>query len=374
MRVSRTLSWIAAVGFTASAAAQFDSGSDGSDGAFTPSEAETVIELALADTGVWDDVNIGNGNGVYDPDLWAVVFQYSTVTIPAGVTVRFENHPSGAPVVWLASGDVTIQSTVDVSPTGGTNDGYEIPGPGGFAGGLGPNPGFGPAGGISGGYASAYGNPSILPLIGGSGGSEKAGAGAILIASSTNILFLDGAQIRAVGGLVGFSNQGGGGGIRLIANSISGPGVLTAIGGGVGGGGDGRIRLEAFDLNGFTGSSNPLFTVSGPGPVFPPSDAPTLRATFINNEPVPADPIAGPWSPDVLVDSQLVTIHIEAMNIPVDTQVEVQLRPGVGGPLIVTSPPLKGSFAFSTTDVLVLLPVKPGLVPVEVQLIANWPK
>ena len=81
--------------------------SDGSDGAFNP-VASVEIDLGLAtnnNPSVWSDNNFANaGNGVYDRVKWAVVFKYSSVNIPAGVTVIFKNHPTHAPVVWLVQG------------------------------------------------------------------------------------------------------------------------------------------------------------------------------------------------------------------------------------------------------------------------------
>jgi len=111
------------------------------------------------------------------------VFKYTTIDIPIGVDVTFSNHPSGAPVVWLASGDVTIEGTVNLDGADGEpvaqSFSFAEPDPGGFAGGqaggncasLHPSGGFGPGGGnavcstsgSSGSYF--YGNPSILPLI-----------------------------------------------------------------------------------------------------------------------------------------------------------------------------------------------------------------
>ena len=35
----------------------------------------------------------GDGRGIYDPEKWAVVFKYTTVSIPLNVTVNFANHP-----------------------------------------------------------------------------------------------------------------------------------------------------------------------------------------------------------------------------------------------------------------------------------------
>ena len=102
------------------AAADFDSGSTGADGAFNPG-SDVTIDLAT--------------QGTYDPVEWAVVFNYTDINIPAGVKVTFLNHPSGAPVVWLASGDVTIAGTVDVSGEDGEDISlgeFSVPGPGGF--------------------------------------------------------------------------------------------------------------------------------------------------------------------------------------------------------------------------------------------------
>jgi hypothetical protein len=372
-------------------AGTFESGSDCSDGDFIPGDPNTVVDLSLAQTGAWDMP--GDGNGVYDPDLWAVVFKYNTVNIPAGVTVAFTNHPSGAPVVWLTCGNVTIQGEVVVDGAGYYGpkmDGHPIPGPGGFAGGGGGDgmysSGFGPGGAnpISGGsYASGampYGNSAIVPLIGGSGGGGHpqavpggAGGGAILIASSGGIVFLPAGLISARGGDgdTGLCGGGSGGGIRLIANAISGPGTLTASGG-VAGGGLGRIRLEAFDFSGFTGVSTPEYISSGPGPIFPASNAPVLRATAVNGVSVPPDPEAGPWSPDLHIGEQLITIDIEAMNIPISATVEVQVRPRGAYASYWIAPPLQGNLNFSTTQATIVLSVDPSEVPVEIQLKANW--
>ncbi len=82
----------------------FDSGSDGSDGVFNP-QTSVVIDLRDAATATWDTPSPVAGHGVYDASQWAVVFKYTTVDIPAGVVVGFTNHASGAPVVWLASGE-----------------------------------------------------------------------------------------------------------------------------------------------------------------------------------------------------------------------------------------------------------------------------
>lgn len=170
-----------------SASALVIPGADGSDGVLDIT-ATTVIDLSQAVTANWDANNSANaGKGVYDADKWAVVFKYSSVTIAAGATVAFANHPSRAPVVWLVSGNVTISGTLSVNgQTGALSPNLAEPGPGGFRGGsgyltsgVGAASGFGPGGaytangdrGYSASYGSVgtyggpptYGNPSSCP-------------------------------------------------------------------------------------------------------------------------------------------------------------------------------------------------------------------
>ncbi len=379
------------------ALAQFISGSDGSDGAFAPSEPDTVVDLSLAATASWDTPSPVPGQGVYDPDQWAVVFKYTTVSIPVGVTVTFLNHPSGAPVVWLTTGDVDIEGVVNLDGEGYFRPSfpytYSEPGPGGFAGGapyfssiLRQSGGFGPGGGDydnGGDYGTgtfAYGSPNILPLIGGSGGGGSpssqpgdcvggAAGGAILIASSGTITVLSTGQISARGGDGYYYTGGGSGGaIRLVANQIGGSGSLLATASsGHNPGTSGRIRLEAY-TNAFTGSANPTLTFSVPGSVFPSSSAPTLRATTIGGKPVPADPKAGVREVGVAVSTGEVVLEIEATNIPVGTSVTVLVKPAHDAPFTVTSDPLAGTLASSTAQASLSLPDG----PVEIQLRANW--
>lgn len=358
------------------ALAQFDSGSDGSDGAFFP-VVDIVIDLSLAATASWDTPSPNPGLGVYDPEKWAVVFKYAAITVQSGVDVTFVNHPSGAPVVWLSQGDVTIDGTVHLSGANGTSTGssYAEPGPGGFAGGrragvdLPSSAGFGPGGGNGQGTYD-YGNEFILPLIGGSGGTGSssynggAGGGAILIASSESIL-VNGTVRANAGGSIS-SQYGSGGAVRLVANAILGTGYVSASGYS----NDGRIRMEGGDFIDFEGSSNPVPSLAyTPGPLFPPSNAPKLRVTQIAGEPVPADPEARIKTIDVEIsDEGAVTIHIEAMNIPVGTQVQVRVVPQ-RGPIIETiSSPLVGSEVLSTATAIVPFP----LFRSEIQLKANF--
>lgn len=255
----------------------FDSGSTGADGAFSPT-VNTRVELPPSG-----------------------VLNYTTINIPAGVTVTFKKNVANTPVVWLASGNVTIAGNVylmggDSPNVGAAGDGNQgddglpgIGGPGGYDGGrggqvgsnriggngLGPGGAGGgvigtntshlPFGGHGAGYAgaggvnqgwlnnyqasygnnanvgAAYGSTLLLPLIGGSGGGGGSG----------------GTTFAGSGG-------GGGGGAILIASSgtISVSGKIYAYGGTTGassgagagatggGGSGGAIRLVATTIAG----------------------------------------------------------------------------------------------------------------------------
>lgn len=246
----------------------FTSGSTGADGAFSPT---TNTTLTLPPSGV---------------------FNFTTINIPSGVTVRFARNAANTPVTMLATGDVTIAGAIDISGgparggSGGTIIGQTggLGGPGGFDGGLAGNgvvssdggAGLGPGGGAggqggpqgffgggSGGYATAgssgsggtaggavYGSPALIPLIGGSGGGGGAaspgttggggggGGGALLIASSGSITFTG--TITAQGGAGGnipffgtqiFGGGGSGGAVRLVANTVTGTGTVNLSGG-----------------------------------------------------------------------------------------------------------------------------------------------
>ena len=254
------------------AAAAFGSGGTGADGALNPT-ADTVLPLPPSGT-----------------------FNFTTVNIPAGVTVTFQRNVTNRPVVMLATGDVIIAGTIDVSGSssvGNTlfgNDGQPgLGGPGGYNGGQGglvlgsrrggdglgpgggsagavnPNNGSEGMGGGGGGYAApggavsgtssngtnwsipggpSYGSIFIQPLIGGSGGGGGGGSatirgeggggggGAILIASSGAI------ELRATG--------------RILANGgNTGTNVSTTFSPGCGAGGSGgAIRIVANAVRG----------------------------------------------------------------------------------------------------------------------------
>ncbi|MEW5744156.1 MAG: hypothetical protein AB1805_01770 [Nitrospirota bacterium] len=220
------------------------------------------------------------------------ILDYTTVSIPSGVTVTFKRNAANTPVIIRTTGNVTIAGTISVSGAAAKHSGTAgdsllgddgqpgLGGPGGFDGGMGgysplfggvkrqlggggKGPGGGQPGGSDpnnwwpnngtggggGGYAAAgaagyyggggggtYGQATILPLIGGSGG---AGGGS-------------GLNYNGGGG-------GGGGGAILIASSSTitlsgniyadgGPGGASqgdGCGGGGGAGSGGAVRLVA---------------------------------------------------------------------------------------------------------------------------------
>lgn len=201
-----TLSWLLAA--LQLHADPFDCGSTGANGAMN-STSNTTLQLP--------------------PDG---VFHCTTITIAPGATLTFSRNSLNTPVYLLATGDVVVNGTIDVSGTAPSGNQPGRGGPGGFDGGYGGayvvgwdqgGDGLGPGGGATrppwenqfGVYAvskergnsNVYGNTLLVPLVGGSGSAGtdgapgKAGAGgggAVLVASNSRIE-VNGA-VRASGG------------------------------------------------------------------------------------------------------------------------------------------------------------------------------
>ena len=403
--------------FVPSSSAQLNIPSDGSDGALIVA-SNTVIDLSKAVTGAWDASNTNNaGKGIYDSNKWAVVFKYSSVTISNGATVTFANHGSRAPVVWLVSGDVTINATLSLDGRNGSQNGsgsvLAEPGPGGFRGGpgnyatgvadasgLGPGGGqrrgannYGSAGsyGSVGGYGpTIYGNPSLIPLIGGSGGAGYsgdgrgggAGAGAILIASAGTIS-ISGTVRANGGGDYGGSGGGSGGGLRLVGNLLTGNGIVQCLGGLAASGashngGLGRIRIERVS------NSSTIQVIPDPSVVplqagatpliWLPSDGPTARIVSIGGTNAPADPRAsfGTFGPDVALPQVSTTpVIIETTNAESASVVTVRVSPRANGNYTETTATLTQT---NSTNPLVLrwtanVPVANGYSAVQVKVV-----
>ena len=330
-------------------------GANGSDGSLAIT-SNTTIDLGLAAPATWDSTSPVAGQGVYDADKWAIVFHYTSVTIPNNRTLTFSNHPSRAPVVWLVSGDVVIDGAVNLS--GESNNGIfrpKNPGPGGFRGAQNCNgtipgsAGFGPGGGLiqdgrmcgqnfsgtsgfgeAGAYGSnvsaTYGGPTLRPLVGGSGGAlyqgagGGAGGGAILIAATGSVTV--NGQILANGGY--FDWGGSGGGIRIVASSIlsaTGQGQLRALGGQ--NAGKGRIRLERTNPTTLVdvdpAPTEGIIANGGTALIWPTASAPTVRILSIGGFDISADPRA--LLDQVNVDRYLpnvggVEVVIATTNVP----------------------------------------------------------
>ncbi|VAW76518.1 hypothetical protein MNBD_GAMMA13-1736, partial [hydrothermal vent metagenome] len=333
-----------ALGVSCAPAWAFNSGSTGTDGAFSP-----TVNTRLTPP----------------PDG---IFNFTDVNIPTGVTVTFAKNAANTPVTILASGNVMIAGTMDLrggnSPAvGAAGDGNigddGLPGtggPGGFDGGAGGSvgtnrrggDGIGPGaggggnlqntrtcGGGGGGFAGSggvsrfcnngsrgaggtvYGVAELLPLIGGSGGGGGnggtafrgsgggGGGGAILIASTgtvdiTGSIFAGGGASGGSGGSgVGGSGGGGSGGaIRIVATTLTGNGVIQANGGNGrtssdslkegGSGAVGRIRLEAETIT-RTAATSPAFSFQSPQAVFV-AGLPGLRITRVAGVDAPVNP------------------------------------------------------------------------------------
>lgn len=384
----KTLRCLAIIVFllAGSLAYAFTSGSTGADGAFNPT-SDTQLQLP--------------------PDG---IFNFTTVNVPSGVTVTFTRNEANTPVYILATGDVVIAGTIDVSGENGISITGGKGGPGGFDGGYGGNygtggDGLGPGGGLvstltncgmnggggsfgsaggsnnGGSSGSTYGNHQLIPLIGGSGGAggnvqycegifggtgpgAGGGGGAILIASSGTISVTG--SILAKGGIGACSNNcgsaggcGSGGAIKLMASTIAGNGKISAAGGSGdynNNGGNGRIRLEADDVT-RTASTSPGYTFGAPGPIFI-ANAPSIQITSIAGVNVPENPTGSYESPDVTLPAGTtnpVEVGISASNIPVGTIITVSAVPQLGAASSAQSSALSGTLQSSTANASVSL-------------------
>jgi hypothetical protein len=241
----------------------FNSGSNGSDG---PMDITANTTLDMPADGI---------------------FHCTTITVATGATLKFTPNSLNTPVYLLATGDVTISGTIDLSGVQGSTLLGGAGGPGGFAGGnpptgdMPPGDGHGPGAGRAGSQAGAagygeagsnyvgtpnngvsYGSPLLVPLVGGSGGGGMTngtggagGGGAILVASNTRIDVQGGISSSSYSCVVqpdhtyGF---GSGGAVRLVSPVVGGVGTLNVFGGRdtahvPRGGGRGRIRIDCLD-------------------------------------------------------------------------------------------------------------------------------
>ena len=221
----------------------------------------------------------------------------------------------------------------------------------------------------------AYGNATLLPLVGGSGGGGGwansgingagggGGGGALLIAASGAVNITG--TITADGGGGGWfgrrfhsnSGSGSGGAIRIIATTVSGNGRVYARGGGTNIT-NGRIRIEAERMT-FTGRSEPQYLLGRPGSLYF-DGRPSVRIVSVGEQSVPAQPSG---STDVTFADTLtsaVNISLEASNVPLGTVVSVNVIPVAGDLVRANSTPLAGSVSSSTATASVTLPAGPS--------------
>jgi hypothetical protein len=339
------LLWLAMFGMTCYAQGNFVSGSTGADGAFNPTDNQT---LQLPESGV---------------------FNFTTVNIPEGVTIRFGHNSRNTPVTILATGNVTIAGTIDVSGSAGVSGLGGIGGPGGFSGGSGgpSTNGSQLSAGVNGdgpGGGGASGSSSQTIRSAGGGGFGNPG----FPGSSQDPGVVNGAGGPKYGlptllPLIG----GSGGGVRLIANVISGNMPINA-GGGFGGssggnGGGGYVRIEAFDLNSLNisiqGGPSPHVSTATPGTVTP-SNLPVIRIVSVAGIAPPNQPGGSLQDgPDIILPSNQsnpVTVSLSASNIPLGTTLQVTMTPENGARLSAQSTALSGTLASSTATASISLP------------------
>jgi len=341
---------------------QFSSGSTGSDGA---------LNLTTPGTVVFDPVVMGL-NPAGDN-----IFNFTTINIANGVTVVMTADVlRNRPVIWLATGNVTIAGTLNLSGANGatissTNPGDTrypaMPGPGGFTGGVGAylsspaTNGGGYGGGVtttsSGGSGTyLFFSDQLVPLLGGPGGAGGqvisgrpggnggAGGGAIRIVSSTSIsisgvINASGGSASGAGGANGGS--GSGGAIHLIAPTVANNGTLTVSDSGYAG----IVKINATTTSGNFGSAviGPLY--APPLPV----GVSQVKVVSVNGTAAPSDIMASTLAPDFTVSTaSAVSVNIAAQYIPVGTVVTLYLNSEQGNDTTVTCAALAGTLASST--------------------------
>ena len=353
--------------------AQFSSGSTGSDGA---------LNLTTAGTVLFDPVAMG-----LDP-AGDNIFNFTTINIGPSTTLKLTaNLVRNNSVIWLATGNVTIAGTIDLSGANGatmssSNPGATRspaePGPGGFPGGVGAylsspaTAGGGYGGGAAGTNGSGgngsylYNSIQLVPLVGGAGGGGAglfngsiagcnggAGGGAIRIVSSTSIS-LTGSIYAYGGAFSGFagcnctcgSGYGTGGAVHLIAPTVSGNGTISVSAYGV----SGVAKISATNLT-FTGTISGTNTT---GPLYNPplpTGIASVKVLSVNGIAAPTEVTASPLVPDFTVSTASpVTVNIAAQNIPVGTVVTLHLTSEQGNDSSVTCAPLAGTLASSTAS------------------------
>lgn len=203
-----------------------------------------------------------------------------------------------------------------------------------------------------------YGNPSVIPLVGGSGGAGNntreqgyapnfgggAGGGALAILAASR--FLVNGSISANGGSASKYNNawdgggGSGGAIRLVCEELTGTGRVNALGGHslIYPGGLGRICIERAVVEGdLTVYPDPRVVTIATGStplVWLPDNGPSVRVVSIGGNPAPADPRAGfgAVGADVVLPwVSATTVVIETTNVEQASVVTARYTPRANG-------------------------------------------
>jgi hypothetical protein len=246
--------------FAPTLAFAFSSGSTGADGPFNPT-VNTVVTLPPSG-----------------------IFNYTSVNIPAGVTVSYLRNTTNTPVVILASGDVTIAGILNVGGGNGADVGSAGTGNQGDDG----QPGKGGPGGFEGGRGGAsVGSVNAPQALAGSGLGPGGGSSGIFINVVPGVSnCIDNTNGRIIGGSGGGFSVGGNANSRSSVSCTGGgtsnftysaPGgvgygsrfLLPLIGGSGGGGGGGYLASEG--AGGGGGGGALLIAASGTVNVVSPS-------------------------------------------------------------------------------------------------------
>ncbi len=329
------------------------------------------------------------------PEDGILIFDSMTIVDRKGggtgtVSLDFTTTETNAPVTLLVKGDLTIGTSDAISVEGyaGSRGSQSfggvggLGGPGGFRGGDGAfqagnlaangGAGLGPGGGNGGTYippgphvapegGQFVGIPELLPMIGGGGGGGGSswgqgtacsagggggGGGGILVAA--NGTFTINGSVSANGGANGnyytytcaYPGAGGSGGaIRLVASTLQGAGHIYAQGG-VGGGGVGSIRLEAFTNTLAANKSTPAASrATTIGPIVNavnPSVAITSvggeTISLANGQPISEKPQGNFNEIDIILTAPgTVDIELATTDVPPGTGVDVTAKLSVGG-------------------------------------------
>lgn len=264
----------------ASASWAFNSGSTGADGALAPT---VNTEVVLPASGI---------------------LNYTSINIPAGVTVKFRRNVANTPVVLLVSGNATISGILDVSGGHAANSGTSgdgvladdgmpgVGGPGGYSGGRGGRPvgslemadrnggkGLGPGGGGGGlacnlscsppySYETYNGGSSFSPTGGGGGGFGTAGSAPGALSSGCDGYTTSAGATYGSNELLPLIGGSGGGGGRT-------KGTWFASGGG---GGGGALLLAVSGTLTVTNSTGKILANGGNG-----GDAGSVGCTNVND-------------------------------------------------------------------------------------------